>query len=270
MKPASYKRIFAYIIDVIIIAFVGVLIGYVVPVSDAYEKASNELTETISDYTDKKIDDEEYLDKVNDISYTLNKESIPLSIISVVLYTIYFVVVPYYNNGQTFGKKLMKLKIVSNKDKKLSMNNYLLRALLVDSILSSIIGVLTILFLSKTNYITTYNIVSNVFTYLYIVIFAMILFSKDGRGLHDYLAGTKVIALDNDGNPVTEEKVIEEKQVEDAMIIETKEEKEEINNEKVIEKKETKKDTSKKTTNKNTKKSETNKKSSTKKGTKKN
>ena len=104
MKPASYKRIFAYIIDVIIIAFVGVLIGYVVPVSDAYEKASNELTETISDYTDKKIDDDEYLDKVNDISYTLNKESIPLSIISVVLYTIYFVVVPYYNNGQTFGK----------------------------------------------------------------------------------------------------------------------------------------------------------------------
>ncbi len=279
MKPVSYKRIFAYLIDVIIIAFVGVLIGYIVPVSDKYEESSDELMEVISDYTDKKIEEDEYINKVNDISYTLNKESVPLSIISVVLYTIYFVVIPYYNNGQTFGKKIMKLKIVSNKGKKLSMNNYLIRALIVDSILSSIIGVITILVLSKASYIETYNIVSYAFTCLYIITFAMILFSKDGRGLHDYLARTKVVVVDDLGNPVQEEKVKEEskdEEVEDADIVETKEVEEKEETKKEVkeereEKKVTKKETPKKVQNKNTKKkSETTKKSSTKKTTKKN
>ena len=53
-------------------------------------------------------------------------------------------------NGQTLGKKIMKIQIVSSENKKLSMNNYLIRSLLVDSILMNIISIITILLMNKT------------------------------------------------------------------------------------------------------------------------
>ena len=238
MKPMSYKRVLAYLIDVLLVSFIGVLIGYLIPVSSEYEKADTELRDALSDYSNKKIDDETYLEKLNDVSYTISKESVTLSIITVVIYIIYFVVVPYYYNGQTFGKKIMKMKIVSNQNKKLSMNNYLIRALIIDSILSNIIGVVTVLFLTKSAYIASSNIVSNIFMYLYIVIFAMILFQKDGRGFHDIIAGTKVVMVDDNGDVVPEAEVVNEK----------KDEPKEIETVKEVKKEETKKETKPKTT----------------------
>ncbi len=230
MKPSSYKRILAYLIDVFIVSFFGVLLGYFIPVSDEYKTANEELASVISDYEEEKIDKNAYLEKANELSYTINKESLTMTVITIVIYIIYFVVVPYYYNGQTLGKKIMKLKVISNKDKKLSMNNYLIRALIVDSILSNVIGVVAILLLSKSAYLTTYNFVSNFFMYLNIITFAMILFSKDGRGLHDILAGTKVVVIDSDGNIVPEAQVInevkeEQPKIETEVKKETKEEK---------------------------------------------
>lgn len=257
MKPMSYKRVLAYLIDVLLVSFIGVLIGYLIPVSSEYEKADAELRDALSDYSNKKIDDEAYLEKLNDVSYTISKESVALTTITIVVYIIYFVVVPYYYNGQTFGKKIMKMKIVSNQDKKLSMNNYLIRALIIDSILSNIIGVVTVLFLTKSAYIESSTIVSNIFMYLYIIIFAMILFQKDGRGLHDIIAGTKVVMVDESGNVVSEAIVVKEK----------KEEPKEIETVEEVKKEETKKENKPKTTKAKSTKTTT-KKTSTKSKTK--
>ena len=74
--------------------------------------------------------------------------------------------------------------------------------------------------------------------YLYIVIFAMILFQKDGRGLHDIIAGTKVVMVDENGDIVPEAEVVNEK----------KEEPKEIETVKEVKKEETKKETKPKTT----------------------
>lgn len=224
MKPVSYKRILAYLVDVLIVAFIGSLLTVFIPVSDVYEKTSSSLTEVIEDFQDKKIDEEEYLEKVNDISYVLSKESVASSIVLVVVSIIYYVVFAYYNDGQTLGKKLLKIKITSSKDKKLSMNNYLLRSLLINSILINIISVVTILVLNKANFIKVNDTVTSFFGAIYIVTFALILFRQDGRGLHDLLAGTKVVSLNNEtvSNDNSHE-VVNEK-IEEASIV--KEEKE--------------------------------------------
>ena len=135
MKPVSYKRILAYLIDIFIVICIATILTIFIPVSEEYTNQMNELNAVLEDYSSGDISETEYLEKFNDISYIVNKESVQVSIVSVVLSTIYFVVLAYYMNGQTFGKKIMKIQVVSANSKKLTMNNYLIRSLIVDSIL---------------------------------------------------------------------------------------------------------------------------------------
>ena len=225
MKPVSYKRILAYLIDIFIVICIATILTIFIPVSEEYTNQMNELNAVLEDYSSGDISETEYLEKFNDISYIVNKESVQVSIVSVVLSTIYFVVLAYYMNGQTFGKKIMKIQVVSANSKKLTMNNYLIRSLIVDSILMNAISIIAILFLEKSSYLKVYDVTSTIFGAIYVVIFAMILFRQDGRGLHDLLANTKVISL-NDKKVLNEEKIKEEKKetkkevIKDAEIIE--------------------------------------------------
>ena len=225
MKPVSYKRILAYLIDILIVTCIATILTMFIPVSEEYTNQMNELNAVLEDYSSGDISETEYLEKFSDISYIVNKESVQVSIVSVVLSTIYFVVLAYYMNGQTFGKKIMKIQVVSANSKKLTMNNYLIRSLLVDSILMNAISIVAILFLEKSSYLKVYDVTSTIFGAIYVVIFAMILFRQDGRGLHDLLANTKVISL-NDKKFLNEETIKEEKKatkkevIKDAEIIE--------------------------------------------------
>ncbi len=195
MKPVSYKRILAYLIDILIISMVGSLFTLFIPVSDEYTMKSNELLELVDKYQNQEITSDKYLEEANNLGYIINKESVSLTIVTTVLTIIYFVVVAYYYDGQTLGKKLMKIKIVSNKDSKLTMNNYLIRSLIIDLGLYNIVSIVTILFLTKENYFLVNDYFSSLMGAIYVVSFALILFKKDGRGIHDLLAGTKVIDI---------------------------------------------------------------------------
>lgn len=223
MKANSYKRVLAYLVDVMIISFVSLLLTYFVPTSENYNKLNKEFETLTIDYRNQEVTMEEYLEKGTDINYQLNKEAVPQTIVSTVLSIIYFVVLAYFMNGETLGKKLMKIKITSNNDKKLTMNNYLIRALVIDSVLMNIITIITILLFSKDIYLTSYNIISYVFSFVYIVSLAMILFSKNGRGLQDILANTKVISTETveEKQEVLEKKIVNKKdsKIEDAEII---------------------------------------------------
>ena len=223
MKANSYKRVLAYLVDVMIISFVSLLLTYFVPTSENYNKLNKEFETLTIDYRNQEVTMEEYLEKGTDINYQLNKEAVPQTIVSTVLSIIYFVVLAYFMNGETLGKKLMKIKITSNNDKKLTMNNYLIRALVIDSVLMNIITIITILLFSKDIYLTSYNIISYVFSFVYIISLAMILFSKNGRGLQDILANTKVISTETieEKQEVLEKEKITKKdpKIEDAEII---------------------------------------------------
>lgn len=223
MKANSYKRVLAYLVDVMIISFVSLLLTYFVPTSENYNKLNKEFETLTIDYRNQEVTMEEYLEKGTDINYQLNKEAVPQTIVSTVLSIIYFVVLTYFMNGETLGKKLMKIKITSNNDKKLTMNNYLIRALVIDSVLMNIITIITILLFSKDIYLTSYNIISYVFSFVYIVSLAMILFSKNGRGLQDILANTKVISTETveEKQEVLEKEIVNKKdpKIEDAEII---------------------------------------------------
>ena len=111
---------------------------------------------------------------------------------------LYFIVMQFYFGGQTLGKRILKLKVVSNNDKKLSIINFFIRSLIVNEIFINILNVIFILVLSKGNYLI-YNKIIYVVTYILemAILFTMV-FDKQNRGLHDYISNTKVIELNKE------------------------------------------------------------------------
>lgn len=211
-KAVSYKRILAYLFDILIVTLISSLFTRFIPLSDEYHDKYNELSNVVISYQEGEIEEKEYLEKVNDISYVISKETVSTSIVTVVITTIYFVVVAYYMNGQTIGKKITKLQIVSTENKKLTMNNYLIRSLIVDSIFMNIINIVLILVLEKGMFLKANEVVSTVFGAFYVLLFAMILFKEDGRGLHDILAKTQVVEKEIINEEIKEIEVVEKKE----------------------------------------------------------
>ena len=195
MKPISYKRIVAYVLDIMLVTIISTMLTYFLPENKEYNKSLDKYSSLLNNVTNEELTEEEFLKETNDIIYDINMNSVTINIVTTVLTISYFVVFTYFMNGQTLGKKLMNLKIVSTSKKKLTMNNYLVRGLLINTILMNVLEVIFILGLNKQTYLKANDIITYIFGIIYIITFGMILFREDKRGLHDYLAGTKVISV---------------------------------------------------------------------------
>lgn len=212
------KRFVAYAIDILIVSMISSLITSNTLINkdfkkymDTYEKYE----EIVDKYEDDKealqetleyeaITDDEYdvkLEKLNDsfnkdnvnYNYKLIKLSIVSTIVSMLVILLYFVVIQYYFNGQTVGKKIMKLRVVSNSSKKLNILNYLFRSLILNSVLINTLSIIMVIVLSKNDYLI-YNEIIYVVNYIIeMAIIFMMGFNKDNRGLQDYIANTKVV-----------------------------------------------------------------------------
>ena len=193
MKAQFSKRCFAYIIDVFIVLVLSSLITGLIPIS---EKAQN-LTETLNDVvnktTEKEISITEYNKLLKDINYDLSKETIMTSLITIVIYLLYFVVLPMYNNSQTFGKKMMKLELKTSNGGKPTINNLLFRALILYGLANNLIGLILIMFLKKPIYINVTSVLNTFQTSIIVISIVMMIISKDGRGIHDLVGNTVVI-----------------------------------------------------------------------------
>lgn len=136
---------------------------------------------------------EEYEEKIKNYSYKLSKLSSIQKIISMLCILLYFVVFQYYFNGQTLGKKIMKIQIVSNNGKQLTILNYFIRSLILNELVINIISIICILTFNKNNYLIYSQIIYYVTYVLEMTIIFMIMFDKNNRGLHDFASNTKVI-----------------------------------------------------------------------------
>lgn len=214
-KPYIHKRIIAYIIDIFIVAMISSILILPFNKNDQYDLKLNELKEVTDKYSKKEISEEEYLSKFNDVNYDLTKININQTIAVAVVCLVYFVGFNYYKNGQTFGKKLMKLRIVSKDESKLSINQLFIRTLVGGTVLSNATTAILMFTLSKENYLIYESKLSSVFGFIYILCFAFMLYRSDGKGLHDLLASTLVV---NDNE-------LGKDDIKEAVIVETKEDK---------------------------------------------
>lgn len=194
VKPYFFPRLVAYIIDVILVSIICSGIMFFIPENKNYDKYMKEYEKIQTDFMiENKITAEEYFNKSLDVVYDIDYNNVLPIIIEVVLIILYFVVFQFYNKGQTFGKKLMKLRVISVKDEELTLNQVAYRALIINSILINILMLGSLLFLGRNYYFYANTTLQFIAVIIEFTTLMMILFRKDGRGLHDVIAGTKVI-----------------------------------------------------------------------------
>ena len=104
------------------------------------------------------------------------------------------VVLPIFNNGQTLGKKIFGMKIVSTYGD-LNANQLIFRSFLADFLLLNIISVMFLMFASRDVYINCielFTLAQYTITFASII---MVIVNKEGLAIHDGLVHTKVVKV---------------------------------------------------------------------------
>ena len=193
-KALFIQRLFAYIIDLLLVSTIAAMIAFPFVNNDTADKLSAESLEVIEKYSNSDINFDTYATEMMSLTYQMAKNSGLVSLITLACEILYFVVFQLYNNGQTIGKKLLKIKVVSNK-KDLTMNQMICRSLIINSILLELLSFALMLFATKSVYfygVATLEMIQ------YIIVIAsafMVMFRLDGCGVHDKIANTKVIKI---------------------------------------------------------------------------
>lgn len=189
MEATFGQRLCAYFIDIIIIFILLTLITF----SMDFTKRNEIYDEMLNYYSEYDPTNLEQSEKLLDLQYQYSKESIPTTVISLVVTIGYFVVFQYLNNGQSIGKKLLKIKIVGKDNRKVNIIQIFIRSIFIYQILLSILDLIIIYTLSKTDYLSIYGILTWINSIFIIISALFILYRKDKRGLHDFMAKTYVV-----------------------------------------------------------------------------
>ena len=186
-KALFIQRLFAYLID-----FVASLIALPFIDAEQYSKYSKDLKEMTQKYTTNEINSEDYLIQSETLTYNISRLNAPTTFITVVLGVLYFIVFQVYNSGKTIGKKIVGIKVISE-DGELTTNQMIFRSFISNSILLNIINIILLLTMNKTGYIYTFGGFELVQYTITIVSLFMVMFSKEGKAIHDRLVHTKVV-----------------------------------------------------------------------------
>lgn len=192
-KALFVQRFIAFLLDIFILSSIASLISYPFLDAKSINKLNKNSSEVIEKYTTGEIDMNTYVDEAKGISYQLSQKQGVISLVTLFLSVLYFIVYQYYNNGQTVGKKVMKIKVVSSTDKEITMNSFIFRSLIVNSILVDMISFAIVIFGNETTYFYGVAICGIIKYTLLLICGFMAMWSKSGMGLHDIIAHTIVV-----------------------------------------------------------------------------
>lgn len=194
----SLKRIIAFVIDIVIVSLVVSLLNYlpIDPYKDKYQEKYKEYTELIQKNTEE--GSQEFKDEIIEVNYEVYKYRTYSSIISAGALILYFGVLQLVLDGQTLGKKIMKIRVVSNKDKKLNFWSYLIRIVVLNNIWLSLLNVGAAYVVSGVKFYYVTYVIGMISSLVYMLNLIMIMFRNDNRGLHDMIAGTKVVDMNEE------------------------------------------------------------------------
>ena len=193
VKALFSQRFVAFMIDLFLVSALTTLVTTFIPTNGTIDKLYDQQTKIIENYTSQKITMEEYVNQLVDISYDIAKQTGIATLVGIAISLLYYVLYVYKNDGQTIGKKMMKIKIKKKNDDQLTMNDLLFRTMILQGTLVSIIGFCTILFLDKDTYLATNSLLNLIQYSILIISFFLVAFTKEKQGLHDMVAKTEVV-----------------------------------------------------------------------------
>ena len=194
LKKAPFlSRFFAFVIDMVLVALIAGIIA--TPFIDAktIEKINKEEIELVTKYRTSEITPEAYVKGYGDVYYELVKTNGVSTFIGIILSIVYFVVFQLYNKGQTLGKKILKIRVVSEKEE-LTMNQMIFRSLLSNFILVNLISFAFLTFASKYVYIVGVATIE-IINYILVFVSVIMATTKEGRTIHDRIAHTRVVKV---------------------------------------------------------------------------
>ena len=195
MRASFMQRFLAYLIDVIIVSiFVSIFATFMT--SEKYQELSKQEETVIKSFTDGEITMEEYVEQTKNIEYRMDKENFNLTLLGLGINIGYFIVFQFINKGQTLGKRLIKIRIKKTQGK-LEAKDIVIRALIVNSILSTLVSLIAITFANQESYILVKMLITSLESIIVLISAIMILYRKDKLGLHDMITKTEVISERN-------------------------------------------------------------------------
>lgn len=189
------KRILAYFVDCMIVGFLVTFVFSLLPFENKMEEYQNSLNgyvEMIMGSGSSDPDEKE----LNDLLYDTYKAQIPYLILRIGLMFVYFGVFAFLMKGQTLGKKIFKLKIVSENGGNLNPALFVLRSILVINFIPELLLILLLLLASKDVWLSLSSYINSLSSIMMFLLVGFVLFRDDKRGLHDLIAKTKVVSVE--------------------------------------------------------------------------
>ena len=193
MKKANfYKRLVAYMIDMFIVGLVISIISYNFDTT-RLEKLSDKSIKLMNSFTNGDISSDKYFSEYADILYKMNKANVNSNLLGLVIYVGYFVLFQFFNGGATIGKKLLKIKVVSQGGGEVSFWQMIVRTSIINGIVPLALSLILIFTTNGLLFLTLSSIVGLFENIFVIICVFMLLYKSNCLALHDIMSKSVVI-----------------------------------------------------------------------------
>lgn len=191
-KALFIQRLFAFIFDMLLVSLIASFVVTPFFNSDKIHELEKREQELIMNIQSNDFNKSSFILEYSDFYYQYSRSMGIVSIVSILFKVLYFIVYQIYNNGQTVGKKIMRIKIVSDSGE-LLMNQILLRSMINNFIFVDLAIFIFMLFSPKKFYMSLISVVYFAHYLLLLISVFMLIYRKDGRTIADKIVHTKVI-----------------------------------------------------------------------------
>jgi len=190
MKASLKKRMSAYLIDIIIML---IILGFIsIFYKPTNETLNNNLNLLTMQYASGDINFTTYMTDSSEIYKQIDLNNLIINIINAVYIIGYFIILPYFNNGQTIGKKMMSINVRAISNGKLTIPKLFIRNLIINGLLYLIAVIICSLIVPAQYYFITITTLGIIQIGLILASMFMVVYRKDKKGLHDLIARTWV------------------------------------------------------------------------------
>ena len=190
-KASLLRRILAFLIDFALITIIVVAISSLLPKNNNIDVLNRKFNDTVSNM--ENVSFSVSFNQMALIYKDLDQARIMYSVINAVMIFIYFIFIPYFFDGKTVGKKILKIKTVRNDKECLSLKNLVIKNMIDTGLMYMLYSLMLIYILPGYSYFIFVIALSILQISLIVASICMIIKRKDKRGLNDILSGTKVI-----------------------------------------------------------------------------